>query len=70
MSNAALEVVTFIGGCIFYAFRGWVGKQLLSLLFWLGKKTFRVTATEMELYTLHKNETLAAKQSNKVHAQK
>lgn len=68
MNITPTDILSFIGGCIFYAFRGWLGKLLLALLVKIGKVVFRVTATEVELYALHKNETLAAKQSSKPRA--
>lgn len=69
MNNTLMEILTFLGGCLFFAFRGWLGKQLLTLLAKFAKVLFRVTATEVELYALHKNETIAAKRSSKPHAQ-
>lgn len=60
-----LDALTFLGGCLFFAFRGAIGKLLLTLLVKLAKIVFRFTAAEAELYAQQKRLTVTVKQSAK-----
>lgn len=66
--NIMFEALTFLGGCLFYAFRGAVGKVLLAVLVKIAKHVFRVTSEDVASYKQHKTTHLATKRLGKARA--
>lgn len=63
--DITLEILTFLGGCLFFAFRGWLGKQMLAALGALLKRLFKVSQAEMLAYEKQRLAHVTAKQSAK-----